>query len=96
MQDWKTELEQKREAYRKEHNLPKIDNYGLAKSHHIKSKEIYDFISETDFANGDTFCFKKGGDGDNGEMLMDLLDAYFQRAETTNNTSIMEIKQAYE
>ena len=59
MQDWKTELEQKREAYRTEHNLPKIDNYGLAKLHHIKSKEIYDFISETDFANGDAFCFKK-------------------------------------
>lgn len=84
MQDWKAELEQRREAYRMEHNLPKIDNYGIAKSHHVKSKEIYDFISETDFANGDAFCFKKGGDGDNGEMLMDLLDAYFQRTEIAN------------
>ena len=61
---------------KKKMKVPKIDNYGLVKSHHEKSKEIYDFISETDFANGDAFCFKKGGDG---EMLMDLLDAYFNK-----------------
>ena len=38
-----------------------------------------DFISEVDFANGAAFCFKCGGDGDNGEMLMSLLDEYFSR-----------------
>ena len=80
MESWKIELEKKREVYRVENNLPKIKDYGFAKQHNEKSKEIYDFISETDFANGDAFCFKKGGDGDNGELLMDLLDAYFKKA----------------
>ena len=67
------------EAYRIDHNLPKIENYGMSVEHNPKSKEIYDFISEVDFANGDAFCFKCVGDGDNGEMLMTLLDEYFSR-----------------
>lgn len=58
-------------------NKRDIENYGFAKEHNPKSEEIYDFISELDFENGDGFCFKKGGDGDNGEALMDLLDCYF-------------------
>ncbi len=60
--------------------IPKLEipDYGFGKDHDPRSKEIYDFISEADFQNGDVFCFKSGGDGDNGEMLMDLLDAYFK------------------
>ena len=58
-----------------------MEDYGMVKEHNIKSKEIYDFISELDFQNGDVFCFKSGGDGDNGEFLMDLLDCYFNRKE---------------
>lgn len=50
----------------------------MVKEHNPKSKEIYDFISELDFKNGDVLCFKSGGDGDNGELLMDLLDCYFE------------------
>lgn len=46
--------------------------------HHPMSKEMYNFISALDFEYGDTFCFKKGGDGDNGEHLMYLMDAYFE------------------
>lgn len=64
--------------WKKEHDIPKIEDYGMSKIHNAKSKEIYDFISELDFANGDAFCFKCGGDGDNGEILMDLLDKYFE------------------
>ena len=67
------------EAYRIDHNLPKIENYGMSVEHNPKSKEIYNFISEVDFVNGDVFYFKSGGDGDNGEMLMSLLDEYFSR-----------------
>lgn len=46
--------------------------------HDERSKEIFEFIKEYDFhfAN-DFFCFKSGGDGDNGEHLMYLLDEYF-------------------
>ena len=55
----------------------KIIDYGFAKKHNPKSVELYKFISTLDFENGDYFCFKSGGDGDNGEILMDLFDCYF-------------------
>lgn len=57
--------------------LMEIKNYGFAKKHNPKSVELYKFISVLDFENGDYFCFKSGGDADNGEFLMDLLDCYF-------------------
>ena len=63
-----------------------MEDYGMVKEHNQKSKEIYDFISELDFQNGDVFCFKSGGDGDNGELLMDLLDCYFNRVYCKENT----------
>jgi len=56
----------------------KIQDYGMSKIHNPISKEVYDFISELDYKNGDMFCFKSGGDGDNGEMLMDLLDKFLE------------------
>ena len=59
----------------------KIINYGFAKQHNPKSKELFEFISTLDFENGDYFCFKSGGDGDNGEILMDLFDCYFKYKE---------------
>ena len=46
--------------------------------HDSRSEELYGFISNYDFKfAGDYFCFKSGGDGDNGEALMYLLDEYF-------------------
>lgn len=46
--------------------------------HDERSMEIYKFIGEYDFKlAGDFFRFKSGGDGDNGEHLMYLLDEYF-------------------
>lgn len=47
--------------------------------HHPKSEALYKFISEKDFEDGDMFCFKQGGDGDNGESLMYLMDMYFEK-----------------
>lgn len=58
-----------------------MKDYGMAKYHNPKSVEIYKFISDLDFENGDFFYFKSGGDGDNGEFLMDLLDCYFESKE---------------
>lgn len=75
------------EDYRKEHNLPAIKDFGMAKTHNPQSKAIYDYISEVDFANGDFFCFKSGGDGDNGEVLMDLLDCYFRKLDNERGVS---------
>ena len=56
----------------------KIIDYGFAKQHNPKSEELFKFISTFDFENGDYFCFKSGGDGDDGEFLMDLLDCYLR------------------
>ncbi len=47
--------------------------------HDPRSEEIYKGIADLDFKEGgDYFCFKSGGDGDNGEHLMYLLDLYFE------------------
>jgi hypothetical protein len=59
-------------------NTIRLEDYGFGKDHDPRSEKIYKFIDAVDFANGDGFCFTSGGDGDNGEMLMDLLDAYFK------------------
>lgn len=46
--------------------------------HDPRSVEIYKAIEKIDFEEcGDSFCFKSGGDGDNGETLMYLLDMHF-------------------
>lgn len=45
--------------------------------HDPRSKELYASIAKLDFEQGDVFCFKSGGDGDNGEHLMFLLDMHF-------------------
>jgi hypothetical protein len=46
--------------------------------HHPKAKDLAREIAKIDFDNGDYFCFKFGGDGDNGEHLTYLLDCYFE------------------
>lgn len=47
--------------------------------HDPRSIEIYKAIEKIDFEEcSDSFCFKSGGDGDNGENLMYLLDLYFE------------------
>ena len=46
--------------------------------HDQQSETLYKFIADTDFKHfGDSFCFKSGGDGDNGETLMSILDCWF-------------------
>ncbi|NBW58915.1 hypothetical protein EBR43_14295 [bacterium] len=68
-------------------NFEKIKDYeqkigsrwanGIA--HHPKSIELMDFLQYIDFyVYEDHFCWKSGGDGDNGEALMYQLDAYFE------------------
>lgn len=48
--------------------------------HHPLSKKIYAAIAAIDSEHGgDHFCFKSGGDGDNGEHLMYLLDIHFEQ-----------------
>lgn len=48
-------------------------------AHHPKSIALVEFLKEHDFCDyGDYFCWKIGGDGDNGETLMYQMDAYFE------------------
>jgi hypothetical protein len=55
------------------------DIYKRCDEHHPKSMELYRAISLIDYKYcGDSLCWKSGGDGDNGEMLMTALDIYFE------------------
>lgn len=48
--------------------------------HHPKSLELFEALSVIDYKFGDdSFCWKSGGDGDNGETLMYELDIYFEQ-----------------
>lgn len=52
--------------------------------HHPKSVELFTALSEIDRKfGGDYFCWKSGGDGDNGEHFMYELDIYFEGKERT-------------
>jgi len=47
--------------------------------HHPKSEELMGALMVIDFKHcDDYFCWKKGGDGDNGETLMYEMDIYFE------------------
>ena len=46
--------------------------------HHPMSIRVVEFLIEHDLRDyGDYFQWKLGGDGDNGEMLVSQLDAFF-------------------
>jgi len=50
--------------------------------HDPRSKALYKHIEALDFEQcGDYFGFKSGGDGDNGEHLMYLMDDYWDQQE---------------
>lgn len=47
--------------------------------HHPMSKRLMEFLGEHDYNDyNDYFCWKTGGDGDNGESLMYEMDAFFE------------------
>jgi hypothetical protein len=47
--------------------------------HHSKSLILMDHLQIIDFEFADdSFCFKIGGDGDNGETLMYEMDIFFE------------------
>lgn len=48
--------------------------------HDPRSESLFEFIRKMDEDHcGDSFCFKSGGDGDNGETLMFILDCWFEK-----------------
>ena len=47
--------------------------------HHPMSKRLMEFLEMHDFNDyNDYFCWKTGGDGDNGESLMYQMDVFFE------------------
>jgi hypothetical protein len=61
-------------------DIANLDRWGLGVPHHKKSMEIMSALMEIDLNYfGDHFCWKSGGDGDNGETLMYELDIYFEQ-----------------
>jgi len=55
--------------------------------HHPKSLELFDSIAKLDLElNNDYFCWKSGGDGDNGETLMFLLDEHFEQTDAVHSS----------
>jgi len=57
-------------------NLPRWEE---GTPHHPMSERLMAFLAEHDFRDyGDYFCWKTGGDGDNGETLMYQMDAFFE------------------
>ena len=60
--------------------------------HHSRSEELAHLIGDLDWLfTNDYFCWKFGGDGDNGETLMFLLDILFDledAEETFNGTRL--------
>jgi len=63
----------------KQEGLTDLNRWEDGIEHHPMSERIVRFLSEHDFEDyGDHFCWKIGGDGDNGEALMYQLDAFFE------------------
>lgn len=55
------------------------DRWGEGMDHHPMSERLMKFLAEHDYKDyGDGFCWKTGGDGDNGETLMYQMDAFFE------------------
>lgn len=81
MSDWQTIRSQALEDYDKaqELGLTKIDRWEQDADHHDMSMRLMYFLKEHDYHDqSDYFCWKTGGDGDNGETLMYELDAFFE------------------
>ena len=65
-----------------------LDRWERGIPHHEESERLMAFIADHDFHDyDDHFCWKIGGDGDNGETLMYIMDAYFEYRQLMNETT---------
>ena len=61
--------------------------------HHPESMKIMEFLGSHDLNDyDDWFCWKWGGDGDNGEALMFQLDAYFEMRDKRGENFLKEAR----
>ena len=69
------------------------DRWGQGIDHHPMSLALMKFVADHDYKDyKDYFCWKTGGDGDNGESLMYQMDPFFewldrQKAKENSNAS---------
>jgi len=55
--------------------------------HDPRTLQLFEAIVDLDFRlNSDYFCWKRGGDGDNGEIFMFVLDEVLQRRDESSQT----------
>jgi len=79
--DLRKAMEVGRSVYQcsKKEGRTSIDRWENGIDHHPISIMLMSFLSEHDFCDyNDHFCWKYGGDGDNGETLMYEMDAFFE------------------
>ncbi len=63
----------------KELGITDIDRWSDGVAHHPMSERLFEFIEQHDLKDfNDYFCWKSGGDGDNGETLMYQMDSFFE------------------
>lgn len=68
--------------------LTDINRWEKGIPHHPMSQRLMKFLETHDFLDyEDHFCWKVGGDGDNGEALMYEMDAFFELVEKENNNA---------
>lgn len=71
----------------KELGLTKLNRWEDGISHHPMSVRLMKFLSKHDYHDyNDYFCWKMGGDGDNGESLMYEMDAFFETLDKQKET----------
>lgn len=82
-----------RSDYEKAKELGLVDKnrWEEGRDHHYMSRRLMNFICEIDYNDyDDYFCWKVGGDGDNGETLMYELDAFFELMDEVDKTNRKE------
>lgn len=82
MEEWSKKYAGEDYLQAKELGLTDKDRWEDGIDHHPMSERLMRFIADHDFADyDDFFCWKMGGDGDNGEALMFQMDAFFEMLE---------------
>ena len=81
LNNWQRRRNDKMSDYEKAKRLGLTDlnRWEEGIDHHPMSERLMAFLAEHDFNDyEDHFCWKVGGDGDNGEALMYQMDAFFE------------------
>ena len=75
LKDWRSSMNDRKKKI--EYDINARWEKGIP--HHPKSEKLFKRLEEIDFKYGeDYFCWKSGGDGDNGEHLLYVLDILFE------------------